>query len=217
MAGQLSKKREVYTSSVVRVAEAQLPSSHGGAFRAIAFETEGERVVHLALAVGDVTGDLPVLVRVHSKCLTGDALGSTRCDCGPQLQLAMKRIGERGRGILLYMEQEGRGIGLVNKLRAYALQELGHDTVTANRQLGFPDDMREYDAAADMLRALGVTSVQLMTNNPLKVQSLEQHGIKVAERVPIELPAVDDNIHYLRTKRDKMGHLLANLVEDLER
>jgi 3,4-dihydroxy 2-butanone 4-phosphate synthase/GTP cyclohydrolase II len=217
VAGQVSKKRKVRTPAVVKAAEAELPSSHGGAFRAVAFEVEGDRAEHLALILGDVTGDFPVLVRVHSKCLTGDALGSMRCDCGPQLQFAMKRIGERGRGILLYMDQEGRGIGLINKLRAYALQDRGHDTVTANLQLGFPDDMREYSAAADMLRALGVSRVQLMTNNPLKAQSLAQHGIEVTERLPIEIPPVEDNIHYLRTKRDKMGHLLSNLREDPER
>lgn len=163
---------------------------------------------HLALYMGDITGDEPVLCRVHSECLTGDALGSAKCDCGQQYDEAMKRIAKEGRGILLYMRQEGRGIGLINKLKAYELQRQGMDTVEANLALGFPEDMRRYDKAAEILRELGISSIRLMTNNPDKIKKLEQCGIKVAERVPIIVGHSHCADFYMHTKQEKMGHLL---------
>lgn len=194
-------------SGVVRVSEASLPTDHGR-FQAIAYRDLHSNEEHLVLAMGDVTEDDATLVRVHSECLTGDVLGSKRCDCGPQLQLALQRIAENGRGAVVYLKQEGRGIGLANKIQAYALQEQGLDTVDANLHLGFPADARSYGVAAAMLQDLGVSAVRLMTNNPAKIEGLERQGISVAERVAHEITAVAENASYLQTKRDKMGHLI---------
>ena len=190
------------------VASPKLPTPYGDfvmkAFRSL---ITGEE--HVALALGDVAGEEPILVRVHSQCLTGDLFGSQRCDCGPQLFSALERIGSEGQGVLLYLLQEGRGIGLVNKLRAYELQEQGHDTVEANEKLGFKPDHRDYGVGAQILRELGVTKMRLMTNNPKKYVGLSAYGLEVSERVALEIPATDTTRDYLRAKRDKMGHLLS--------
>jgi len=185
---------------------ASLPTMHA-TFRVVAFGAPLAREEHVALVLGDVAGE-DVLARVHSACLTGDVFGSARCDCGPQLDLALAEIAKAGRGVLLYLNQEGRGIGLANKIRAYALQETGLDTVKANESLGFPGDLRQYDSAVAMLRRLGVASVRLMTNNPAKVLALEQGGIRVAARVPHVAGATEANRAYLAAKRALMGHLL---------
>ena len=163
---------------------------------------------HLAMVMGQVDGADNVLVRVHSECLTGDVFGSQRCDCGAQLQAAMRRIAEEGQGVLLYIAQEGRGIGLLNKLRAYELQDRGMDTVEANIELGFPPDLRDYGIGAQILCDLGLTSIRLLTNNPKKIVGLEGYGLSVVDRVPIEVGPGDENLDYLRAKRDKMGHIL---------
>ncbi len=165
---------------------------------------------HVALTMGDIADGQPVLTRIHSECLTGDVLSSHRCDCGSQYRAALKKIADEGRGVLLYMRQEGRGIGLINKLKAYKLQNEGMDTVEANLALGFPEDMRKYDVAAYMLKALGVSSVRLMTNNPKKIEGLEEYGIKVDERVPIEVTHSHTADFYMHTKKVKMGHMLVN-------
>jgi 3,4-dihydroxy 2-butanone 4-phosphate synthase/GTP cyclohydrolase II len=162
----------------------------------------------MALVAGDLSGNEPVTVRVHSQCLTGDVFGSTRCDCGDQLRLAMDSISREGRGVIVYMHQEGRGIGLANKLKAYELQDQGRDTVEANLDLGFDEDLRDYGITAQILKNLGVHRVRLLTNNPRKVASLERYGVTVVERRPIETAPHEDNIAYLRTKRRKLGHLL---------
>jgi 3,4-dihydroxy 2-butanone 4-phosphate synthase/GTP cyclohydrolase II len=165
----------------------------------------------VALVRGEVAGDEPVVVRIHSQCLTGDVFGSLRCDCGDQLQQAFVQIAREERGVLIYLRQEGRGIGLGNKIRAYALQDRGRDTVQANLDLGFKEDLRDYGIAAQILRELGVSRVRLLTNNPRKIAGLEVYGVKVVERIPLETPPRDSNIHYLRTKQIKLGHLLSNL------
>lgn len=193
---------------VERVAERDIESGYGGAFRAIVYRNDFDRDEHMALVAGSLEGDAPVSVRVHSQCLTGDVLGSTRCDCGDQLRLAMNAISGEGRGVVVYMHQEGRGIGLANKVRAYELQDRGRDTVEANLELGFGDDLRDYGITAQILKDLGVRRVCLLTNNPRKVASLERYGIEVAERRPLEAAPHRDNIAYLRTKRRKLGHLL---------
>ena len=195
--------------SVRKVAEAQLPTCYGEGFKVIAFETEGQDTkAHLAIVKGEIKPGEPTLVRVHSECLTGDVLGSLRCDCGGQLQQALRIIDREGAGVVLYMRQEGRGIGLANKIKAYALQDQGLDTVEANQKLGFKADLRDYGIDAQMLVALGVSKMRLMTNNPKKIVGLEGYGLEVTERVPIEMNACEQNLDYLQTKKDKMGHML---------
>lgn len=188
-------------------AEAELPSRYGS-FRIVAFVNNRDDEDHVALVKGNVEGKEDVLTRVHSQCLTGDVLGSLKCDCGEQLERALHQIGDADCGILLYMRQEGRGIGLADKIKAYGLQDEGMDTVEANRHLGFDDDLRDYDVAAEMLELLGPDSIQLMTNNPSKLEGLEENGIEVAERLPIKVIPNPYNAQYLETKRTKSGHLL---------
>lgn len=194
-------------AQVRRVTEVDLPTEYGR-FHAVGYRGILDGKEHIALIRGRLGGNEPTLVRIHSECLTGDVFGSKRCDCGPQLHAALRRIAEQGRGVLIYLRQEGRGIGLLNKLRAYKLQEQGEDTVEANQALGFPADMRDYGAAAGILTDLGITNVQLLTNNPLKIKGLKQHGIARIERIPLEVPANAQNKSYLLTKKEKMGHLL---------
>jgi 3,4-dihydroxy 2-butanone 4-phosphate synthase/GTP cyclohydrolase II len=193
---------------VERAAETTMPTRFGG-FRAIGYRSRCDDKDHVALVKGEVRGLDDVLVRVHSECLTGDVFGSLRCDCGLQFEEAMRRVEAEGRGVVLYLAQEGRGIGLLNKLKAYELQELGLDTVDANLKLGLPVDSRDYGIAAEILADLGVESVRLLTNNPHKVAGLEDHGIRVSEQLPIESEADEHNRDYLRTKARRLGHLLA--------
>ena len=188
------------------VAKAKLPTRFGE-FIVYAFE-DGKMKAHLALVRGDVRDAQSVPVRLHSKCLTGDALGSMRCDCREQYEKAVKYLGKQEKGILLYMNQEGRGIGLANKIKAYALQDEGLDTVQANHRLGFADDLRSYESAADMLKYLGVKSIELLSNNPKKVQGLVDEGIVVVKRMPLQIESNEHDANYLRIKREKMGHLL---------
>lgn len=195
---------------VQKVAMAQLPTRFGD-FTAHAYSNEVDGHEHVALVVGDVDPDLPTLVRVHSECLTGDVFHSLRCDCGEQMENAMKMIQEEGRGVFLYMSQEGRGIGLANKLKAYQIQDEGKDTVEANLELGFAPDLRDYGIGAQILVDLGVRQINLLTNNPKKIVGLEGYGLKVVERISIEVTAREENIGYLKTKRDKMGHLLGKI------
>ena len=182
-----------------------------GEFETIAYRSEVDPYEHVALVKGDVAGDEPVVVRIHSQCLTGDVFGSLRCDCGDQLQQAFVHIAREGRGVLIYMRQEGRGIGLGNKIRAYALQDKGRDTVQANLDLGFKEDLRDYGIAAQMLREIGVSRVRLLTNNPRKIAGVQRYGIQVTERLALESTPHDDNIEYLRTKREKLGHFFSTL------
>ncbi|HQG54045.1 MAG TPA: GTP cyclohydrolase II, partial [Thermoleophilia bacterium] len=208
----LIKYRRRTEKLIRRAATVTLPTKYGE-FRAIGYESVLDGGQHVALVKGDVAGKSDVLVRVHSECLTGDVFGSLRCDCGEQLAEALRRIESEGMGVLLYMRQEGRGIGLLNKLKAYALQEEGRDTVEANLELGIAADLRDYGIGAQILADLGLTSMRLMTNNPKKIIGLEGYGLCVSGRVPLEVPPKDDNVRYLRTKRRKLGHLLEH--EDL--
>jgi GTP cyclohydrolase II len=193
-------------SDVELYSEAPLPTERG-LFRTVVFRDRRGGAEHVALVMGDVRGHA-VLARVHSECLTSEVLGSLKCDCRAQLDRALDLIAARRRGVLLYLRQEGRGIGLGNKIRAYALQAQGRDTYEANRLLGFPDDLRRYDVAADMLRLLGVRSVQLVTNNPLKIEGLREAGVEVRRRVALPSPANPHNLQYLRTKAERTGHLI---------
>jgi 3,4-dihydroxy 2-butanone 4-phosphate synthase/GTP cyclohydrolase II len=211
----LIRYRRRHEKLVKRVAEASLPTEFG-TFHAYVFESVLDSEQHMALVYGDIENVSNILVRVHSECLTGDALGSLRCDCGPQLRTALAKIAAEGAGIVVYLRgHEGRGIGLGHKIRAYALQEEGHDTVDANLEQGLPVDSREYGIGAQILVDLGVTSMRLMTNNPIKYGGLEGFGLNIVERVPLESRPTSFNIEYLRTKRERMGHLLEGL-DDLD-
>ena len=203
------KYRMQNESLVRRGATVSLPTEYGGAFTAIAYENDIDSSHHLALVKGEIHPEDEVLVRVHSQCLTGDVLGSKRCDCGDQLHKAMAMVEEEGKGVIVYMSQEGRGIGLINKLKAYGLQENGRDTVEANEELGFKDDLRDYGIGAQILVDLGVHKIRLMTNNPRKIIGLEGYGIRVVDRIPIETDPHVENLHYLKTKKKKLGHLLS--------
>ncbi|MBN2039558.1 MAG: bifunctional 3,4-dihydroxy-2-butanone-4-phosphate synthase/GTP cyclohydrolase II [Spirochaetes bacterium] len=205
----LIKYRQHKERLINRVSSAKLPTVYGS-FEIIAYETEVDDALHLALVKGEVSGRENVLVRVHSECLTGDMLGSLRCDCGPQLHKSLEMIEKEGNGVVLYMRQEGRGIGLGNKLKAYHLQDKGLDTVEANIELGFPPDLRDYGIGAQILVDLGLHKIKLMTNNPKKIIGLEGYGLEVTERIPIEIEPEKDNIKYLKTKKEKMGHLILN-------
>ena len=195
-------------SKIQLVTQANLPTEYG-IFKMVGFEFPDTKKEHVALVMGDISNqDEPVLARIHSECLTGDALHSLKCDCGFQLAAALRQISEAGRGVLIYHREEGRGIGLTNKIKAYALQEQGLDTVEANEQLGFPADMREYSLAAQIIRFLGIKSIRLLTNNPEKRHGLEHWGINVTSRVPLIIAANKFNAGYLKTKEEKMGHML---------
>lgn len=203
----LINHRRRHEKLVDRISEVNLPTIHG-VFKAVGYRDKITNEEHIALVMGEIDNGLPVLARVHSECLTGDVFGSKRCDCGEQLNLAMKRIATEGRGILLYMRQEGRGIGLLNKLKAYHLQDNGMDTVEANEALGFPADLRDYGIGAEILSDLGVKELRLMTNNPKKISGIYGFGLKVIERIPIEINHNDNNSFYLETKKVKLGHML---------
>ncbi len=204
----LIQYRMQHESLIRRAAAAMIPTIFGGHFKIVVYENDVDDMKHVALLKGDIGPEDEVLVRVHSECLTGDVFGSERCDCGHQLHRAMEMVDEAGKGIIVYMHQEGRGIGLVNKIKAYELQEHGKDTVEANISLGFKADLRDYGIGAQILADLGVKKMKLMTNNPKKIVGLEGYGLTVTERVPIEIKPNESNIKYLKTKKKKMGHLL---------
>ncbi len=206
--GDVVAERLCKESVVERVAEREIESSFGGTYKAIVYRNEIDDHEHMAMVAGNPATDEPVTVRVHSQCLTGDVLGSTRCDCGEQLELALQRISQEGRGAVIYMHQEGRGIGLGNKISAYALQDCGRDTVEANLELGFDEDLRDYGLTAQIIKDLGIQKVRLLTNNPQKVNGLVRYGIDVVAREAIVAKPHEDNIEYLRTKRAKLGHIL---------
>lgn len=207
---QLIDYRRNKEKLVERVASARLPTEYG-TFTAHVYECPSQNREHLALVMGSVTPDPPMLVRVHSQCMTGDTFHSVRCDCREQLDTAMKRISQEGRGVIIYLSQEGRGIGLKNKIRAYALQDRGLDTVQANQRLGLPIDMRDYSVGAQILADLGVRQIHLLTNNPKKISGIERYGLKILKRIPLEINPRPTNHIYLRVKKDKLGHLLSKV------
>ena len=210
MVKDLAEYRLMKEALVEEVTSTILPT-HSGEFQSVAFKNLLDDQIHIALVKGEINKDKPTLVRVHSQCLTGDVFGSYRCDCGEQLNKSMEMIEQEGTGVLLYLYQEGRGIGIVNKLKAYALQDEGKDTVQANEALGFKPDLRDYGIGAQILRKLGLGKIRIMTNNPRKIVGLEGYGLKLVERVPIEVQAKKDNLKYLRTKQKKLGHMFQNI------
>ena len=206
---QIIAQRRRTERLIERVAEARLPTRYGQ-FTAIAYKSHVDTGEHIALTIGEWTADEPVLVRIHSECLTGDVFGSMRCDCGEQIDLALKQISEKGNGVFLYMRQEGRGIGLHNKIKAYSLQDQGLDTVEANETLGFEPDLRHYGVGAQILRDLGVRKLNLLTNNPKKVAGLSGFDLEIVDRIPVEAEVTDENRTYMKTKKARMGHILGN-------
>ena len=205
---RLIRSSDIKGQTVERVAEARLPTETGE-FRIAGFRSLISTEEFVALVKGDLRADRPSLVRIHSQCMTGDVFGSVKCDCGRQLQAAMKLIEHEGHGAIIYQQQEGRGIGIINKIRAYALQDQGADTIEANERLGFAADMRSYEQCAEILLELGLRSVRVMSDNPAKIQALWQAGLKVVERVPLAVEPHDAFVNYLKTKKEKMGHLVS--------
>jgi len=205
---ELIRYRMQHERLVRRVAQPKLPTRYGE-FRIIAYESDIEQKNHLALVLGKIRPREPVLVRVHSECLTGDVFGSTRCDCGAQLEKSLEIVSREGKGVIIYLRQEGRGIGLVNKLKAYELQDQGEDTVQANHSLGFKADYRDYGIGAQILRDLGARRLRVLTNNPVKFIALKGYGLEIVERVPLEIPPSSATLRYLKTKKEKMGHILS--------